>query len=81
MDMKWAQWIAVLGYDMNRACCDKVYRVAHRRFAMRNFWWFFLKACLGGCCEVLQAEVDFVTELATLEGGESGEYFWVFSPP
>ena len=40
-----------------------------------------MEACLGWTKEGLQREVDFVTERAALEGGETGQYFWVFSPP
>ncbi len=40
-----------------------------------------MEACLGWSREELQAEVDFVTERAIAEGGETGQYFWVFSPP
>ncbi|MAZ88087.1 MAG: B12-binding domain-containing radical SAM protein [Cellvibrionaceae bacterium] len=40
-----------------------------------------MEACLGWSRAELQAEIDFVTERAVVEGGETGQYFWVFSPP
>ncbi len=40
-----------------------------------------MEACLGWTREALQKEVDYITERAVAEGGETGQYFWVFSPP
>lgn len=40
-----------------------------------------MTACLGWTEDALQDEVDFVTQQAVEQEGESGQYFWVFSPP
>jgi radical SAM superfamily enzyme YgiQ (UPF0313 family) len=40
-----------------------------------------MRSCLGWSREDLQREVDFVTERAERERGDSGDYFWVFSAP
>jgi len=40
-----------------------------------------MRSCLGWSETALQAEVDFVSRRAALEGGQSGEFFWVFPPP
>jgi len=40
-----------------------------------------MEACLGWEPGSLQKEIDFITERAVLEGGETGQYFWVFPPP
>ena len=40
-----------------------------------------MQSCLGWSAEALQREVDFVTERAQAEGGDAGQYFWVFPPP
>ena len=31
--------------------------------------------------EALQAEIDYVTDQAIRNDGETGQYFWVFAPP
>lgn len=38
-------------------------------------------SCLGWTREQLQREVEFVTRQAEVDNGETGQYFWVFSPP
>ncbi|MCH2126314.1 MAG: radical SAM protein [Pirellulaceae bacterium] len=40
-----------------------------------------MRSCLGWSAEELQAEVEFLDEQAQLQGGDRGEFFWVFSPP
>lgn len=40
-----------------------------------------MESCLGWSREAMQGEVDFVTEQARLDGGDVGQYFWVFSSP
>lgn len=37
-----------------------------------------MKSCLGWSAEAMQREMDYVTDCARREGGECGEYFWVF---
>ncbi|HEX9698457.1 MAG TPA: radical SAM protein [Acidobacteriota bacterium] len=40
-----------------------------------------MRSCLGWSRQELQKEVDFVTERAERERGDTGDYFWVFSAP
>ena len=40
-----------------------------------------MRSCLGWSRQDLQRAVDFVTERAEIEDGDSGEFFWVFSAP
>jgi radical SAM superfamily enzyme YgiQ (UPF0313 family) len=40
-----------------------------------------MRSCLGWSREDLQREVEFVTRQAEVENGDTGQYFWVFSPP
>jgi radical SAM superfamily enzyme YgiQ (UPF0313 family) len=44
-------------------------------------WTLKMQSCLGWSAAGLQSEVDFVTRRAEQEDGQTGEYFWVFSPP
>jgi radical SAM superfamily enzyme YgiQ (UPF0313 family) len=39
-----------------------------------------MQSCLGWSAEDLQKTVDFVSARARSEGGQIGEYFWVFHP-
>jgi radical SAM superfamily enzyme YgiQ (UPF0313 family) len=40
-----------------------------------------MQSCLGWTAAALQKEVNFVTEQALQNGGDVGQYFWVFPPP
>ncbi|MCH2129695.1 MAG: hypothetical protein MK179_11155 [Pirellulaceae bacterium] len=40
-----------------------------------------MKSCLGWSTEQLLAEVEFLNEQVQLQGGDRGEFFWVFPPP
>lgn len=40
-----------------------------------------MRSCLGWSEPELRATQEFVSRRAALEGGQSGEFFWVFSPP
>ena len=40
-----------------------------------------MRSCLGWPERELQAEVEYVTQVAAREGGRTGEYFWIFPPP
>jgi len=40
-----------------------------------------MRSCLGWSREELQREVDFITRQAEIDHGDTGQYFWVFSPP
>lgn len=40
-----------------------------------------INSCLGWSKEDIQREVDFLSREAQHNSGQSGEYFWVFSPP
>ena len=46
-----------------------------------DFTTLKMRSCLGWSERDLQAEVEYVTERARAEGGQSGEFFWVFPPP
>ncbi len=37
-----------------------------------------MRSCLGWTEQGLKAEADFVTQQAEIQGGHTGEYFWVF---
>lgn len=39
-----------------------------------------MRSCLGWSENELQGEQEFVTRRAALEGGQRGEFFWVFPP-
>jgi hypothetical protein len=40
-----------------------------------------MRSCLGWAEAALAREADYVSARAELEGGRSGEFFWVFPPP
>ena len=40
-----------------------------------------MKSCLGWSTEQLLAEVEFLNEQVQLQGGDRGEFFWVFPSP
>lgn len=40
-----------------------------------------MRSCLGWSEEDLRRELGFLTQSASDEGGQAGEYFWVFPPP
>ena len=40
-----------------------------------------MRSCLGWSEDALAGEVDYVSSRAAAEGGQIGEYFWVFPPP
>jgi len=40
-----------------------------------------MRSCLGWSAGELEKEVEYISSRARQEGGQTGEYFWVFSPP
>ena len=40
-----------------------------------------MRSCLGWSAAALAGEIDFVNRRAAAEGGQCGEFFWVFPPP
>ena len=40
-----------------------------------------MQSCLGWTERELQIEIEFLNDQATQDGGQIGEFFWVFSPP
>ena len=40
-----------------------------------------MRSCRGWAPEDLQGEVEYLTERAEIENGDTGDYFWVFSAP
>ena len=40
-----------------------------------------MRSCLGWSERDLLTEAEFVSRRAQLEGGQTGEFFWVFPPP
>jgi len=40
-----------------------------------------MRSCLGWSEAELAREAEYVSRRAALEGGQSGEFFWVFAPP
>jgi len=46
-----------------------------------DFTTLKMRACLGWSERELRSEAEYVTDRARAEGGQSGEFFWVFPPP
>lgn len=40
-----------------------------------------MRSCLGWSEAALRAEAEYVSRRAALEGGQCGEFFWIFPPP
>jgi len=40
-----------------------------------------MRSCLGWTEDALAREADYVSSRAAAEGGQTGEFFWVFGPP
>jgi hypothetical protein len=40
-----------------------------------------MRSCLGWPAETLAEEAAFLTEQVAVQGGQTGQYFWVFPPP
>ena len=40
-----------------------------------------MQSCLGWSEEALEAEQAFLTREAYAQGGQTGDFFWVFPPP